>query len=214
MRVLYVYFVTTLLYFLTMGTTLYGDTEDPFVADILTPYKDYYRTKRTHRFVRDCQPIERGNTTHEIFNVSRLLNPEKPFENQRFYHFSCSSGSRCRGQRFPITVFFCFLRRQLVFKIIDLSNTMAVRLRIFDKLVLFSSGSLRGDCYAFKVSKFYEPRSCYPNDFCFLGNPCGICHNFIFLTQAEFCYHICHVLGDFFMLLSNILLFLYDTCRI
>lgn len=87
MRVLYVYFVTTLLYFLTMGTTLYGDTEDPFVADILTPYKDYYRTKRTHRFVRDCQPIERGNTTHEIFNVSRLLNPEKPFvQVNNFYH--------------------------------------------------------------------------------------------------------------------------------
>lgn len=87
MRVLYVYFVTTLLYFLTMGTTLYGDTEDPFVRDILTPYKDYYRTKRTHRFVRDCQPIERGNTTHEIFNVSRLLNPEKPFvQVNNFYH--------------------------------------------------------------------------------------------------------------------------------
>ena len=66
------------------------------------------------------------------------------------------------------------------------SNTMAVRLRICDKLVQFSSGSLRGDCYAFKVSKFYEPRSCYPNDFCFLGNPCGICHNFIFLLQRNF----------------------------
>ena len=79
------------------------------------------------------------------------------------------------------------------------SNTMAVRLRICDKLVQFSSGSLRGDCYALKVSKFYEPRSCFPNDFCFLGNPCGICLNFIFLTPAEFCYHICHVLGDFFI---------------
>ena len=107
---------------------------------------------------------------------------------------SHNSSSRCKNQQ-------------------SMGNTMAVRLRICDKLVQFSSGSLRGDCYAFKVSKFYEPRSCYPNDFCFLGNPCGICHNFIFLTQAEFCYHICHVLGDFFMLLSNILLFLYDTCR-
>ena len=127
------------------------------------------------------------------------------------------SGSRCRGQRFPFRVFLRNRSNQphFVFKMLAYrSNTMAVRLRICDKLVQFSSGSLRGDCYAFKVSKFYEPRSCYPNDFCFLGNPCGICHNFIFLTPAEFCYHICHVLGDFFMLLSDILLFFHGKCCI
>ena len=87
MKIFYVYFSTALLHILTLETASYKDTEDPFPDDILTPYKDYYRTKRTHRFVRDCQPIQHGNTTHEIFNVSRLLSPGQPFvQMHNFYH--------------------------------------------------------------------------------------------------------------------------------
>ena len=64
------------------------ETEDLFPDDILTPYEDHFRTKRNHRYVRDCQPVEFGNTTHETFKVSstRLI-PGQPFvQVQNFYH--------------------------------------------------------------------------------------------------------------------------------
>ena len=83
-----IYFSTVFLQIVRLESTLFVDTEDPFPGDVLTPYKDHYRTKRTHRFVRDCQPVRFGNTTHETFNISsRRLESEQPFvQVHRFYH--------------------------------------------------------------------------------------------------------------------------------
>lgn len=87
MKVPCVYFSTIFLQFLTLESTSHGDTDDPFPGDILTPYKDHYRTKRNHRFVRDCQPVRFGNTTHETYSTSVGLNPGQPFvQVHNFFH--------------------------------------------------------------------------------------------------------------------------------
>ena len=47
------------------------DNMDFTLQDILRPYlKSHYDPKRTHRYVRDCQPIIHGNTTFEIHKSS------------------------------------------------------------------------------------------------------------------------------------------------
>lgn len=87
MKVPCVYFSTIFLQFLALESTSHGDTDDPFPGDILTPYKDHYRTKRNHRFVRDCQPVRFGNTTHETYSTSVGLNPGQPFvQVHNFFH--------------------------------------------------------------------------------------------------------------------------------
>ena len=66
-----------------------GKEEDPFPADFLTPYKEHYRTKRNHRYVRDCQPIHFGNTTFVVANASRGLRPGQRFAqiNNLYYEY-------------------------------------------------------------------------------------------------------------------------------
>ena len=86
MKVL-VYFSTAFLQILALKYTSREETDDLFVDDILTPYEDHSRTKRNHRYVRDCQPVEFGNTTHETFKVSTRLKPGQPFvQVHNFYH--------------------------------------------------------------------------------------------------------------------------------
>lgn len=79
MKVL-IYFSTAFLQILALKYTSHGETDDLFIDDILTPYKDHYRTKRNHRYVRDCQAIKLGNTTtHETFKISSRLKSGQPF---------------------------------------------------------------------------------------------------------------------------------------
>lgn len=79
MKALLICYLTVFLQMLMLRYSLNSSTQDPFPDDILTPYKDHYRTKRNHRFVRDCQPIKFGNTTHETFHVSTRIDPDQPF---------------------------------------------------------------------------------------------------------------------------------------
>ncbi|XP_068721629.1 N-acetylglucosamine-1-phosphodiester alpha-N-acetylglucosaminidase-like [Montipora capricornis] len=76
--------------------TLESISDDPFPGDVLTPYKDHYRTRRNHRFVRDCQHIKFGNTTHETFHVSTPLVPDESvaYVHNFFHEFSKGGESR------------------------------------------------------------------------------------------------------------------------
>lgn len=47
------------------------DILSTFPDDVLTPYKGHARSRRSLRYVRDCQPVYFGNRTHEEFHVSR-----------------------------------------------------------------------------------------------------------------------------------------------
>lgn len=86
MKVL-IYFCTAFLQILALKYTSRGEADDHFPDDILTPYGDHYRTKRNHRYVRDCQPVEFGNTTHEVFKVSTRLKSGEPFvQVHNLYH--------------------------------------------------------------------------------------------------------------------------------
>lgn len=51
--------------------TQFDDLHTAFPDDFLTPYKGHTRTKRSLRYVRDCQPVRFGNRTHEEFPASR-----------------------------------------------------------------------------------------------------------------------------------------------
>lgn len=107
MQVVYIYFYSVFLriLFITLESSSKGVEEDPFPDDVLTPYKDQYRTKRTHRFVRDCQPVRFGNTTHEIFNISRRLNSGQPFvEVHNFYHEYTREGKNLNAVGHIVTV--------------------------------------------------------------------------------------------------------------
>ena len=84
---LFVCFSTALLQILALEHASIETTSDPFPDDILTPYKDYYKTKRTHRHVRECQPILYGNRTHETLKILSRIKPGKPFvQVKNFYH--------------------------------------------------------------------------------------------------------------------------------
>lgn len=101
-----IYFSTVFLQIVTLESTSFVDTEDPFPGDFLTPYKNHYRTKRTHRFVRDCQPVRFGNTTHETFNIySRRLEPGQPFvQVHKFYHEFTREGTRKNAVGHVVTI--------------------------------------------------------------------------------------------------------------
>lgn len=82
-----IYFSTVFLQILALKCASLGETDSSFPGDVLTPYKDHYRTKRNHRYVRDCQPVEFGNTTHETLNTSTRLKPGQPFvQVHNLYH--------------------------------------------------------------------------------------------------------------------------------
>lgn len=86
MKVL-IYFCTAFVQILALKYTSRGEADNHFPDDILTPYGDHYRTKRNHRYVRDCQPVEFGNTTHEVFKVSTRLKSGEPFvQVHNLYH--------------------------------------------------------------------------------------------------------------------------------
>ena len=86
MKVL-IYFSTAFLPILALKYTSREETDDRFPDDVLTPYEDHLRTKRNHRYVRDCQPVEFGNTTHETLKVATRLKPGQPFvQVHNFYH--------------------------------------------------------------------------------------------------------------------------------
>lgn len=86
MKVL-IYFSTTFLPILALTYTSREERDDYFPDDILSPYGDHLRTKRNHRYVRDCQPVEFGNTTHETFKVSTRLTSGQPFvQVHNLYH--------------------------------------------------------------------------------------------------------------------------------
>lgn len=76
---LLIYLSSAVLQILALEHASPGETNDPFPDDILTPYEDYYRTKRTHRHVRDCQPVMYGNTTHETLKILSRITPGQPF---------------------------------------------------------------------------------------------------------------------------------------
>lgn len=84
---LFVCFSTALLQILALEHASIETTSDPFPDDILTPYKDYYKTKRTHRHVRECQHILYGNRTHETLKILSRIKPGQPFvQVKNFYH--------------------------------------------------------------------------------------------------------------------------------
>ena len=86
MKVL-IYLSTTFLPILALKYTSREETDDRFPDDVLTPYEDHLRTKRNHRYVRDCQPVLFGNTTHETLKVSTRLKPGQPFvQVHNLYH--------------------------------------------------------------------------------------------------------------------------------
>lgn len=88
-----VYFSTIFFLLLALSLLIKGDINDPFPGDFLTPYKDYYRTKRSHRYVRDCQPVLYGNVTHEEYPVSKERVTSLPFVKVRhFFHDYAEKG--------------------------------------------------------------------------------------------------------------------------
>lgn len=104
MKVL-IYFSTIFLQVLALKYTLHGEADDRFPDDILTPYKDHYRTKRNHRYVRDCQPVERGNTTHETVNISTRLKPGEPFvQVHNLYHEYTKDGKKMNVVGHVVTI--------------------------------------------------------------------------------------------------------------
>lgn len=105
MELRFIYFSTIFLHISRVKCTSYAHTEDPFPGDILTPYKDHYRTRRTHRFVRDCQPIKYGNTTHEIFNITKGLDLGQPFvQLHNFYYEFPGEGKNRNAVGHVVTV--------------------------------------------------------------------------------------------------------------
>lgn len=55
------------------------DIESMFPDDVLTPYYGHHRSKRSLRFVRDCQPVYFGNRTHEEFPASNTIKSGNDF---------------------------------------------------------------------------------------------------------------------------------------
>lgn len=105
MHAVLIYFSTIFLQILALKYTSHGATDDRFPEDILTPYKDHYRTKRNHRYVRDCQPVEYGNTTHETFNISTRLKPGQPFvQVHNLYHEYTKDGKEMNVVGHVVTI--------------------------------------------------------------------------------------------------------------
>ena len=78
--------VRAILISLALWLVSADDISDHFPGDFLTPYKDHYRTKRSLRFVRDCQPVLYGNVTHETYPASRnRVSAGSPFVNVRTF---------------------------------------------------------------------------------------------------------------------------------
>ncbi|XP_048576830.1 N-acetylglucosamine-1-phosphodiester alpha-N-acetylglucosaminidase [Nematostella vectensis] len=72
----------------------YGESE-VFLNDFLTPYHhSQRRSKRSLRYIRDCQPVQFGNVTHEEFPSSKVFPAGKPFVQIKNFFYEFEDGSR------------------------------------------------------------------------------------------------------------------------